>query len=37
VMGRFPFCIYFVVDQTTIVVIAVIHGSRHPRRWRGRT
>lgn len=36
VMNRFPFCIYFVVEESTIVVLAVIHGSRHPRRWKGR-
>lgn len=37
VLNRFPFCIYFIVEQSTIVVLAVIHGSRHPRRWKGRT
>jgi plasmid stabilization system protein ParE len=37
VMNRFPFCIYFVAEQTDIVVLAVIHGTRHPHRWKGRT
>ncbi len=35
-MTRFPFGIYFRVEQPQIVVVAVIHGSRHPRRWQGR-
>jgi plasmid stabilization system protein ParE len=36
-MTRFPFGIYFRVEQSQIVVLAVVHGSRHPRRWQGRT
>jgi plasmid stabilization system protein ParE len=36
VMNRFPFCIYFLAGETEIVVFAVIHGTRHPRRWKGR-
>jgi plasmid stabilization system protein ParE len=36
-MARFPFGIYFRVEQSQIVVVAVIHGSRHPRRWQSRT
>jgi len=35
-MNRFPFGIYFVVEQSEIIVLAVIHGSRHPRRWKDR-
>jgi len=35
-MLRFPFGIYFRVEQARIVVVAVIHGSRHPRGWKGR-
>ena len=37
VMHRFPFGVYFRVLDATVVVVAVIHGSRHPRRWRTRT
>lgn len=33
---RFPFAIYFQVLTQTVVVIAVLHGSRNPRRWKGR-
>jgi plasmid stabilization system protein ParE len=36
-MTRFPFGVYFRVEQSQIVVVAVIHGSRHPRRWQNRT
>jgi len=35
-MHRFPFGIFFRVESTCIVVMAVIHGSRHPNRWRDR-
>jgi plasmid stabilization system protein ParE len=36
-MHRFPFGIYFRVEDSNVVVVAVMHGSRHPRRWRSRT
>jgi toxin ParE1/3/4 len=36
-MKRFPFGIYFRSERSQIVVVAVIHASRHPRHWRGRT
>jgi len=35
-MARFPFGIYFRVERSQLVILAVIHGSRHPRRWRSR-
>ena len=34
---RFPFGVYYRVEQTDIVVLAVMHGSRNPRRWKIRT
>jgi plasmid stabilization system protein ParE len=37
VMNRFPFCIYFVVEQFDVIVLSVIHGTRHPHRWKSRT
>jgi len=37
IIQRFPFAIYYRVEKTAIVVIAVMHGSRHPRRWQKRT
>jgi toxin ParE1/3/4 len=30
VLDRFPYCVHFVVREDMIVVIAVLHGSRHP-------
>jgi plasmid stabilization system protein ParE len=33
---RFPFGIYFRVENTAIVVLAVMHGSRNPHRWKAR-
>ncbi|MFC4309594.1 type II toxin-antitoxin system RelE/ParE family toxin [Steroidobacter flavus] len=35
-MARFPFAIYFRVEPDDIVVVAVMHGSRHPLCWRSR-
>lgn len=34
---RFPFGVYYRIENNTIVVIAVMHGSRDPRRWKTRT
>lgn len=36
VLDRFPYLIIYVVTTTAIEVIAVAHGSRHPRIWRRR-
>lgn len=36
-MQRFPFGVYFRVEEFDVMVVAVMHGSRHPRRWRNRT
>ena len=33
---RFPYAIYFQAMPDEIVVLAVIHGRRHPRRWQSR-
>ena len=33
---RFPYAIYFRAMPDEIVVLAVIHGRRHPRRWQSR-
>ena len=37
IIHRFPFGVYYRVEDTTIVVIAIMHGSRNPRRWKSRT
>ena len=35
-MHRFPFGIYYQVEATAVVILAVMHGSRHPHRWKRR-
>lgn len=37
VVHRFPFGIFYRVEEDSVVVLAVMHGSRHPRRWKKRT
>ena len=37
VIHRFPFSVYFRVESATIVVVAIMHGSRNPQRWKSRT
>jgi plasmid stabilization system protein ParE len=34
---RFPYGLMYSVQESEIIVIACIHGRRHPRRWRSRT
>jgi plasmid stabilization system protein ParE len=34
---RFPFGVYYRLQGQSIVVVAVMHGSRNPRRWKQRT
>ncbi len=36
-MRRFPFGVYFRIDQHALVIVAIIHGSRDPRRWKSRS
>ncbi len=33
---RFPYLVIYTVMPDFISILAVIHGSRHPRRWKGR-
>ena len=35
-MSRFPPVVYYVVESRGLIVIAVIHERRHPRRWQSR-
>lgn len=37
VLRRFPFGIFFRVEEGSVLVFAVMHGSRHPQRWKKRT
>lgn len=34
---RFPFGVFYRIETDSIVVIAVMHGSRDPQRWKQRT
>jgi plasmid stabilization system protein ParE len=36
-LPRFPFAVFYRVVESEIVVVAVMHGSRHPARWKTRT
>ena len=36
VVRRFPFGIYFRMRGRDLVILAVMHGRRHPRRWQSR-
>ena len=35
-ISRFPFGVYFRIEDEQVIVFAIFHGSRHPRRWRQR-
>ena len=35
-LRRFPYAVYFAVEQGSIVVLAVLHASRDPAEWQGR-
>lgn len=37
VIHRFPFGAFYRIEDDTIVVLAVMHGSRHPRAWQQRS
>lgn len=34
---RFPFGIFYIVEEDAIHVLAVFHGKRNPKRWMDRT
>ena len=34
---RFPYGVFYIVDGVTVVILAVMHCSRDPRAWEGRT
>jgi plasmid stabilization system protein ParE len=37
VIPRFPFSIFYIVRGLDVSVVSVMHGSRHPSRWKGRS
>jgi plasmid stabilization system protein ParE len=36
VVRRFPYVLYYRVEGTSVVILACLHGRRHPRSWQGR-
>lgn len=36
IMRRFPFMVYFTLDDDVVSVLAVLHGRRNPDSWRAR-
>jgi plasmid stabilization system protein ParE len=37
VLRRFPYLVYFLIEESHVVILAVLHGRRDPRVHRGRT
>lgn len=37
VIHRFPFTVFYRVENSTVVVVAIMHASRNPHRWKSRT
>lgn len=35
-VGRFPYGLFYRASEEAIVVVACLHGRRHPRRWLSR-
>jgi hypothetical protein len=36
-LRRFPYSLFFVIEDETLIVIACFHGSRDPAQWQTRT
>jgi len=36
-LSRFPFGVFFRIEPEQVTVLAVLHASRHPARWRERS
>jgi len=36
IIRRFPYAIYFSIEEEVIVVVAVLHGARDPAEWQRR-
>ena len=33
---RFPYKVFYIVEQDYVSIVAIIHAARHPQRWRSR-
>jgi plasmid stabilization system protein ParE len=36
-LKKFPFGIFYLIEENNIVIVAVFHASRNPKQWKGRT
>lgn len=36
-LHRFPYCVFYVVVESKIIVLAVLHAARNPALWKART
>ena len=36
ILMRFPFAVYYIVEENKIFVLAVLHHSRNPQQWKRR-
>jgi len=36
-LRRFPYAVFFLVDDSQIIVLAVFHVKRNPKKWQART
>ena len=34
---RFPYCVFYIVIERKISVLAVMHAARNPEQWKART
>ena len=32
-LRRFPFAVFYIFEEDVVLVVGVLHGSRHPRNW----
>ena len=37
VLKRFPYSIYYYIEDKTVVVLSIFHGKRNPDEWKSRT
>jgi toxin ParE1/3/4 len=35
-LRRFPYCVFYIIASSEIVVLACLHGHRDPTEWQGR-
>ncbi len=35
-LNKFPFDTYYFIDNDSIIIIAIMYGSRHPNQWKKR-